>query len=116
MTGRGPSPHGSRYADGTYTVRGVYGGAPSYLTVTITLEDGDIADLSIGLMPGNNATSRGYQRRFAEAVPDVVGGRSIDGLGVGLIAGASGCSDGFNDALAKIREKAEITTSEGEEE
>jgi hypothetical protein len=33
-------------------------------------------------------------------------GKPIAGFGVGVIAGASGCADGFNDALDKIREQA----------
>lgn len=97
---------GSEYVDGTYTARGVYGGAPSYMDFTVTLEDGLITDVKSELMPDNNDTSRGYQERFAAAVPDEVIGKSIDDLEVGVIAGASGCADGFNDALTKIREQA----------
>lgn len=97
---------GPEYKDGTYTVRGVYGGAPSYITVTITLKADTITAVKVGLMPNNNDTSRGYQERFAGAVPDEVTGKSIDDLMVGKIAGASGCSDGFNDALTKIRQQA----------
>lgn len=102
----GMGTSGSEFRDGTYTVRGVYGGAPSYITVTLTLTDDTISDVKVGLMPDNNDTSRGYQERFAAAVPDEVQGKSIDGLSVGKIAGASGCSDGFNDALNKIRDQA----------
>jgi len=110
-TGAPPSsPTSSRsrgeYRDGTYTVRGVYGGAPSYMTITLTLAGGTISDVEVEPMPENNDTSRGYQERFAAAMPDEVAGKSIDGLRVGKIAGASGCADGFNDALAKIREQA----------
>lgn len=57
-------------------------------------------------MPDNNDTSRGYQERFAAALPDEVVGRSIEDLEVDAIAGASGCADGFNDALATIRQQA----------
>lgn len=105
-----PAPHtgtsGSGYADGTYTVRGVYGGAPSYMTITLTLDDDTISAVTVEPMPVNNDTSRGYQERFAAAVPGEVIGKSIDDLKVGIIAGASGCADGFNDALTKIREQA----------
>lgn len=94
------------YRDGTYTVRGVYGGAPSYMTITVTLAADAIRDVTVKPMPDNNDTSRGYQERFAAAVPVEVIGKSIDGLSVGKIAGASGCADGFNDALTKIRERA----------
>ena len=94
------------YRDGTYTARGVYGGAPSYMDFTLTLEAGVITDVASELMPDNNDTSRGFQERFAAAVPEEVIGKSIDDLEVGIIAGASGCADGFNDALDKIREQA----------
>jgi len=102
----GTSSSGAVYKDGTYTVRGVYGGAPSYITVTITLKAGTITAVTVEPMPENNDTSRGYQERFAAAVPDEVTGKSIDGLKVGKLAGASGCADGFNDALTKIRQQA----------
>lgn len=101
-----PSSAGTEYADGTYTVRGVYGGAPSYMTVTVTLDDATITDVTVEPMPDNNDTSRGYQERFAAAVPDEVIGRSLDEAEVGVLAGASGCADGFNDAIAKIRDQA----------
>lgn len=97
---------GGEYVDGTYTARGVYGGAPSYMDFTMTLDDGAITDVESELMPDNNDTSRGYQERFAAALPDEVVGMSIADLEVGVIAGASGCADGFNDALDKIREQA----------
>ncbi|HEY0259459.1 MAG TPA: hypothetical protein VGC18_06355 [Lacisediminihabitans sp.] len=103
-TGSGSST--AEYNDGTYTVRGVYGGAPSYMTVTLALTDDTITDVAVEPMPVNNDTSRGYQERFAAAVPDEVIGKSIADLEVGIIAGASGCADGFNDALTKIREQA----------
>lgn len=101
-----PPAGGSVYKDGTYTMRGVYGGAPSYITVTITLKAGTITNVIVEPMPENNDTSRGYQERFAAAVPDEVTGKSIDELKVGKLAGASGCADGFNDALTKIRQQA----------
>ena len=102
----GGTSSSAAYSDGTYTARGVYGGAPSYMDFTVTLEGGVITDVTSELMPDNNDSSRGYQERFAAAVPDEVEGASIDGLEVGVIAGASGCADGFNDALDKIRDEA----------
>jgi uncharacterized protein with FMN-binding domain len=102
----GTSISGSEYEDGTYTVRGIYGGAPSYMTITVTLGDHTITDVTVEPMPENNDTSRGYQERFAAAVPDEVIGKSLDEAEVGIVAGASGCADGFNDAIAKIRDQA----------
>lgn len=102
----GTSSSGAEYRDGTYTARGVYGGAPSYLTVTIALRADTITDVTVEPMPDNNETSRGYQERFAAAVPNEVIGKSIDEVKVGKLAGASSCGDGFNDAVAKIRDQA----------
>lgn len=101
-----PSPSGTDYADGTYTARGYYGGAPSYMTFTVTLDDGVITDVESELMPDNNETSRGYQERFAAALPDEVVGKSVEEVEVGKLAGSSSCGDGFNDALEQIREQA----------
>ena len=87
---------------------GVYGGGPSYLDVIVTLEGSVVTAVSIEPQ-AENETSRGYQERFAAAVPDEVIGKSLDDADVGKLAGASTCPDGFNDALAKIREQARTT-------
>ncbi|MGP5929874.1 FMN-binding protein [Corynebacterium glyciniphilum] len=100
----------AEYADGTYSARGVYGGAPSHMDFTVTIEDNVITDVESELMEDNNDTSRGYQERFAAALPDEVIGKSIDEVEVGVLAGASSCGDGFNDAVAKIRDQATNVT------
>lgn len=56
--------------------------------------------------PAKDPISLGYQKRFVAAVPAVVVGRPIDQVKVGKLAGASGCPDGFNAAIAKIRTQA----------
>jgi hypothetical protein len=76
------------------------------MTFTVTLDDGVITEVRSELMPDNNDTSRGYQERFAAALPDEVIGKSVDEVEVGKLAGSSSCGDGFNDALAKIRDQA----------
>lgn len=84
---------------------GVYGGGPSYLDVTLTLGEGVVTAVTVKPQ-ATNETSRGYQERFAAAVPDEVTGKSLDEANVGKLAGASTCPDGFNDALAKIQDQA----------
>ena len=56
----------------------------------------------------NRPAPAGCVHRFAADLPDEVVGQSIDDLEVGVIAGASGCGDGFNDALDKIRAQVAI--------
>lgn len=93
------------YKDGTYSADGLYGGLPSKLTVTVTLKGDRIGDVKVGTH-ATDPTSLEYQRGFAAAVPAVVRGKPLAEVKVGKLAGASGCPDGFNAAIAKIREQA----------
>ncbi len=105
----GSTPGGNRgtgdYADGTYRATGTYGGQPSETPVTLTLRDDVITDVQVGT-PATDPTSLRYQRAFAEAVPQAVVGRDIDDVQVNRLAGASGCSVGFTDALDQIKQQA----------
>jgi uncharacterized protein with FMN-binding domain len=93
------------YADGEYRARGWYGSLPSHQDVTLTIEDGTVTDVQI-TTPAENETSLGYQQRFAEALPEAIIGRALDEIQLDRLAGSSGCSEGFMDALADIREAA----------
>lgn len=93
------------YEDGTYEARGTYGGGPSFLDVTVTVDDDLITDVEVGT-PATNPTSLEYQQAFAAAVPDEVIGRDLGEVSVGKLAGSSSCGEGFNDAIAQIREQA----------
>ncbi len=95
----------STYADGVYTATGQYGGAPSSITVTVSLDDDVITDVEV-TPHATNPTSLDFQRRFAAAVPAVVVGRPIDEVRVGRLAGSSGTPDGFNAAIQRIKERA----------
>jgi thiamine biosynthesis lipoprotein ApbE len=75
-------------------------------TWTVAADAATADGLATALFVSDPAVSRGYQERFAAAVPAVVIGKSLDDVEVGKLADASGCPDGFNDALAKIREQA----------
>jgi uncharacterized protein with FMN-binding domain len=95
------------YRDGRYKATGWYGSAPSHHDVTLTITNDTITDVEI-TTPAENETSLGYQQRFAEALPRAVIGRPIDELNVDRLAGSSGSSQGFMDALNKIRTQASI--------
>lgn len=95
----------SHYADGVYTATGQYGGQPSFITVTVTIDDDVITDVKVtpqAVVP----QSLELQRRFAAAVPKVVVGRRLDEVKVDKLAGSSGTPKGFNAALAEIRKQA----------
>lgn len=93
------------YVDGDYDATGWYGGQPSRIGVAVSLADGVITDVRITTY-ATDPTSLEYQESFAEEIPAVVVGRSIDEANVSRVAGASGCSDGFNAALEEIRADA----------
>lgn len=95
----------STYADGDYEATGEYGGLPSHLDVAVSIVDGTITDVSV-TPTATNETSLGYQQDFADAVPDEVIGKPLAEVSVGKLAGSSSCGDGFNDAIAKIRDQA----------
>lgn len=95
----------SDYLDGVYTATGWYGSLPSHHDVTLTIQDDTVTAVEI-TTPARNPTSLEYQQRFAEALPAAVIGRDIDTLDIDRLAGSSGCSEGFMDALAKITDAA----------
>jgi uncharacterized protein with FMN-binding domain len=95
----------STFRDGTYSAEGEYGGLPSHIGVTVTLDDGVITDVDVATR-ATDPTSLDLQQRFAAAVPDVAVGRPIADLEVDKLAGSSGTPVGFNDALDQIRGQA----------
>jgi uncharacterized protein with FMN-binding domain len=103
-----PSQSGNaeaEFRDGEYSARGWYGSLPSHHDVTLTIRNDVVSAVEI-TTPAEDSTSLGYQERFADALPDAVIGRSIDELAVDRLAGSSGCSEGFMDALAQIKQQA----------
>lgn len=97
-----PSGLATRYRDGEYTATGWYGSLPSHHDVTLTVEDDTVMAVEI-TTPAEDETSLGYQQRFATALPEAIVGRNLDDLAVDRLAGSSGCSEGFMNALAKIK-------------
>lgn len=101
-----PSPEqGSAYADGDYSADGWYGGKPSSIGVSVTLEGDVITDVEV-TPHATDETSLALQKRFAAAVPALVVGQDIDDVNLDRVAGNSGTPQGFNDALDRIKEEA----------
>jgi uncharacterized protein with FMN-binding domain len=100
----------SGYRDGEYSATGWYGSLPSHHDVTLSIQ-GDIVTAVEISTPAEDETSLGYQQRFAAALPEAVVGRSVDDLALDRLAGSSGCTEGFMDALAQIKDQAREGTS-----
>lgn len=71
----------------------------------MTIQNGIVAGVTI-TTPAENATSLGYQQRFAEALPEAVIGLHIDEIQIDRLAGSSSSPQGFMDALAQIQAEA----------
>ncbi|MFK3835729.1 hypothetical protein [Microbacterium sp. NPDC087868] len=93
------------YRDGTYEATGWYGSLPSHQDLTLTIEDDRVTEVAI-TAPAEDPTSLEHQQRFAAALGDEIIGRDIDSIALDRLAGASGCSEGFMNALAEIKDSA----------
>jgi hypothetical protein len=102
---RVPSTAGGDYADGEYSADGEYGTQDSSIGVSLTLDNGVITGAEVE-PHATNQTSRDFQERFADAVPELVVGQDLDDVNLDRVAGSSGTPDGFNDAVRKIKEEA----------
>lgn len=94
-----------KYTDGEYTVEGLYSGGKKSIIVKLKLDHDAIKHVEVT----PNTTIRmslNLQKRFAEAVPDVVVGKAIDEVHLDKLAGSSLTTKGFNDALEKIKSEA----------
>ena len=101
------------FRDGEYSATGWYGSLPSHHDVTLTIENDTVTAVEI-TTPAEDETSLGYQKRFAAALPGAVIGQSVGDLAVDRLAGSSGCSEGFMDALAQIRDLAQQLFTEND--
>lgn len=95
------------YRDGTYSADGHYTSpnGPETVGVTLTLKSGIVTDVQITEHP-TSANTRLFQKHFAAGIKDVVVGKKLDDLNVGVVAGSSLTGQGFNDAVSVIKGEA----------
>lgn len=98
------------YEDGEYEQTGVYtspGGAEE-LGVKLTLKDDVIENVEVEVK-ATLPVSKKLQEDFAANYKDQVVGKKIDEVKLDKISGASLTPKGFNDAIEKIKEQAQIS-------
>lgn len=95
------------YTDGTYTATSDYYVPHGYenIKVTVTIKSGIITSSSIVNSEGDR-DSAGYQQDFAAVYQHYVVGKSLNGLSLSRVSGASDTTQGFNDALQQIANQA----------
>ncbi len=93
----------SAYKDGTFTASSSYyvPDGNETIAVRLTIQNGVITASSIANTQGNQNSAQ-YQGDFASVYKSYVVGKSIASLKLGIIAGASDTTHGFNDAVSRI--------------
>jgi len=95
------------YKDGTYSATGSYvspGGNES-IDVTLAITDGKVTTASATTHAATSTSSQ-YQSEFTSNFKNLVVGKSVDEISLSRVAGSSLTSNGFNDALEQIKDKA----------
>lgn len=97
----------SKYKNGQYTVTGNYWAPEGMerMAVSITLTNDVITDATV-TNQAQDPTSRQYQGMFISSYKSMVVGKDISTLNLNRVSGSSLTPQGFNDALAKIKQQA----------
>ncbi len=97
----------SMYKDGTYNATGSYDspGGRETVSLRVTLRGGAVADSAV-TTTGGTPTGKQYQGEFIAGYKAFVTGKNIDAIRLSKVSGSSLTSEGFNNALAKIRIQA----------
>lgn len=95
------------YADGTYDAAGFYStpGGTDSIVLTVELENGVIVDTELEQRP-TSGNAEQFQGQFASGYEELVVGKDINDVRLSRVAGSSLTSNGFNNALDKIKEEA----------
>lgn len=101
------SPMMYAYKNGTYSATGSYmsPGGEDQISVTLTLKNDTITDVSVTPAAGDRTSER-YQNRFISGYKQYVIGKNIADVQLTAVSGSSLTPIGFNDALAQIKAQA----------
>jgi uncharacterized protein with FMN-binding domain len=95
------------YKDGTYTAPGSYvsPGGEERISVTLTLSKNVITAMKVVTVQAD-PTATGYEHMFESGIGAATIGKNINSLNIGVVAGSSLTSLGFNVALTTIKDDA----------
>ncbi|WP_084815923.1 hypothetical protein [Frondihabitans sp. Leaf304] len=95
------------YKDGSYTEQGTYSspGGKEVISVNLVIASDAVKAVTVKTVKAD-PTATQYQNKFIGGIGDAVVGKKIDDLNVTNVAGSSLTSQGFADALGKIKTDA----------
>jgi uncharacterized protein with FMN-binding domain len=97
----------ANYKDGTYSEPGDYvsPGGTERINVTLTLSKNVITKMKVVTVHAD-PTATSYEQLFESGIGAATVGKNINSLNIGVVAGSSLTSMGFNKALAAIKADA----------
>jgi hypothetical protein len=106
-TDAGSSSGGGTYKNGTYTEQGDYSspGGQETISVKLTIADDAVTAVTVKTVKAD-PTATQYENQFISGISKAVVGKKVDDLHVTQVAGSSLTSQGFDDALTKIKADA----------
>lgn len=106
-TDAGSSSGSGTYKNGTYTEQGNYSspGGQETISVELTLKDDAVSAVTVKTVKAD-PTATQYESQFISGISKAVVGKKVDDLHVTQVAGSSLTSQGFDDALTKIKADA----------
>ncbi|HEY4268138.1 MAG TPA: hypothetical protein VGM94_08110 [Galbitalea sp.] len=95
------------YKDGDYSEQGTYAspGGTELISVSLTLKSNVVTALSVKTVKAD-PTATQYEAMFEAGVGKIVVGKNLNSLNVTRVSGSSLTSQGFDDALTKIKADA----------
>jgi hypothetical protein len=95
------------YKDGTYTEQGMYNspGGQELISVELTIANNAVSAVTVKTVKAD-PTATQYEQLFEGGISKAVVGKKINDLNVSRVGGSSLTSQGFNDALTKIKADA----------
>ena len=106
-TDAGSSAGSGSYKNGTYTEQGDYSspGGQETISVSLTIKDDAVKAVTVKTVKAD-PTAQQYEAQFIGGISSAIVGKKIDDLHVTQVAGSSLTSQGFDDALTKIKADA----------
>lgn len=97
------------YQDGTYQATGGYmtPAGSETIAISVTLQDGVITDTS-AINKATDAEAKQNQQDFIDNYKQKVIGKKLSQVSLDRVSGSSLTSQGFNNAIQQIRNKAEV--------
>ncbi len=107
MMGSGGGMMAPTYKNGTYTAVGSYNspGGLEKIKVSLTLQNDTVVE-AITVGEASSPTSKEYQAQFISGFRPSVVGKNITAISLDVVSGSSLTSQGFNDAVLKIKTQA----------